>query len=559
MCFGSVARRTVIIMSSDNGGSGQGDNMRLGLAIQIIKNNDLRLLIAGCVIASLPLWMNETDASIDPNPMPHVSALEIQPVVFPEPSALEDNVAFWRKVFARWHLNQVILHDADYPSLVYKVINLEGEAAESYTRTQRDQIEHETDALEKRLKRLASVSRNGASLSDEDRALRKHIIDAAGVDALAGAADRVRAQRGLRERFRRGLEISGRYDRAFREVFRDEGVPEDLAYLPHVESSFQNRARSSVGASGMWQFTRSAGRLFMTINRAVDQRMDPVAAARGAARYLRQAYEMLGSWPLAITSYNHGIRGMMRAKDQYGDDFSRIVEEYDSRTFGFASRNFYAEFLAARDIAGNREQYFPDGLKMQRPLELDSVVLDRPLRTYQIARYYGVERSKLVALNPAWTRRAARSTVAIPTGTEVWLPPGTLSRVADARPAEDNDVASSSPVNIYHIVRSNESLSTIAARYGLSIRTLRALNDMSPRQDLIRVGQRLRVREAVEPVMNGAGRQSDVIVHVVRKGDSAWVIAANYGIPLKQLLVTNQLTRHSILRPGQRLDIPLGR
>ena len=540
--------------------------MRLGSASNIFKNNGLRFVLAGCALAALPLWMTKTDASIDPNPMPHISALELDPVVFPVPTALEDNVDFWRKVFALWHLNQVVLHDADDPALVYQVIELKGEAGDAYSAAQRKQIEHSTEALEHRLKRLAAVGENIASLSDEDRALRQHIIDVAGSDAVAGAADRVRGQRGLRERFQQGLEISGRYDRAFREVFREEGVPEDLAYLPHVESSFQNRARSSVGAAGMWQFTRSAGRLFMKINRAVDQRMDPVAAARGAARYLRQAYDMLGSWPLAITSYNHGIRGMMRAKDQYGSDFSRIVQEYDSRTFGFASRNFYAEFLAARDVARNREQYFPGGLNLQRPLALDSVVLDKPLRSHQIARYYGVAQRSLVALNPSWTRRAARSTIAIPAGTEVWLPAGTLSEVAAAQKAElppaqsvrKDEVAASSPINVYHIVRVNESLSTIAAHYDLSIRTLRALNDMSPRDELIRVGEKLRVREAVEPVVD-ASAQGNVIVHVVRKGDNAWVIAANYGIPVKQLLVTNQLTRHSVLRPGQRLDIPVSR
>ena len=301
----------------------------------------------------------------------------------------------------------------------------------------------------------------------------------------------------------------------------------------------------------MWQFTRSAGRLFMTINRAIDQRMDPVTAARGAARYLRQAYEILGSWPLAITSYNHGIRGMMRAKQKYGDDFSRIFQEYDSRTFGFASRNFYAEFLAAREIARNIEHYFPDGLELEHPLELDSAVLDKPLYVDQIAYYYAVKQSTLVSLNPSWTHRATRSAVAIPAGTEVWLPAGTLSQL------DEQDRVVPMPVSAYHIVRSNETLSTIAARYDLSIKTLRALNDMSQRQDLIRVGQKLRVREAVEPVVNS--ERGNVIVHVVRKGDNPWVIAANYGIPVKQLLVTNQLTRHSILRPGQRLDIPVSR
>jgi len=531
------------------------------------------------LLASSVFWMGSIDASIDPSPKPHANDLDIRQDVFPTPEALKDNVAFWRKVFSEWHLNQVALHDTDYPGLVYEVVDLDGDTADSFTSAQREQIKQHREALEKRLARLAAAGEDVAALSEEDRSLRQYIIDVAGKGALADAASRVRVQRGLRERFQQGLEISGRYDRAFREVFREEGVPEDLVYLPHVESSYQNRARSSVGAAGMWQFTRSAGRLFLTIDRAVDQRMDPVAAARGAARYLRQAYEMLGDWPLAITSYNHGIQGMMRAKNQFGGDFNRIVREYDSRTFGFASRNFYAEFLAAREVARNRDQYFPDGLNVQRPLALDSVVLDKPTRSHELARYYAVKHTELVALNPAWTHRAAHSDIAIPAGAEVWLPAGTLNRTSEEKPAaattnataeaetvsqplnapsKSDTAPAPSPVTVYHIVRASESLSTIARHYDLSIKTLRALNDMSARQNIVRVGQKLRVRDAVEPVV-GHSKEGDMIIHVVRKGDNLWSIAANYGIPVKLLLASNQLTRHSILRPGQRLGIPVSR
>lgn len=546
-----------------------------------MKNKSIKLVAASIFSTSLAFWTGSVEASIDPNPMPHDSDLTIQRDVFPTPAALKDNVAFWRKVFAEWRLNQVVLHDADYPGLVYEVVDLEGETVDSFTSAQREQIERRREALEQRLERLAAARDNASGLSDEDRSLRQTIIDVAGKEALSDASSRVRVQRGLRERFQQGLEISGRYDRAFREVFREEGVPEDLAYLPHVESSFQNRARSSVGAAGMWQFTRSAGRLFLKINHAVDQRMDPVAAARGAARYLRQAYEMLGDWPLAITSYNHGIQGMKRARDQYGNDFSRIVREYDSRTFGFASRNFYAEFLAVRDIARNREQYFPEGVALQRPLALDSVVLDKPLRAHELANYYAVKRAELVSLNPSWSQRAARGDVAIPSGALVWLPAGTLSKPAEVKSvatadaaqdvtpgSESSDqpmsaaqpvtVSAPSPVSVFHIVRANENLSTIAKHYGLSLPTLRALNDMAPRKDLVRIGQKLRVRDAVEPVV-GQVKEGDMIIHVVREGDNPWVIAANYGISVKELLTVNQLTKRSVLRPGQRLGIPKNR
>ena len=515
-----------------------------------IINGCLRLAAAGLLLVPLVFWMGTLQASINPYPKLHFDSLEVPPEGFPTPEALRDNVAFWRRVFAEWHMNQVVLHDADYPSLVYEVVNLTGKTAESLTSKQYDQIQQRREALEDRLTRLAATGGDAKALSEADRALRRKIIAIAGIAALADAAARVRAQRGLRERFHRGLEISGRYVRAFRQVFREEGVPEDLAYLPHVESSFQNRARSSAGAAGMWQFTRSAGRLFMTVNRTIDQRMDPVVAARGAARYLRRAYEMLGDWPMAVTSYNHGIKGMMRAKEQYGGDFNRIVRDYESRTFGFASRNFYAEFLAARDIARDHEHYFPKGLAMQHPLELDSVALDRPIRVHQLARYYAVKLRKLAALNPAWTRRAVRGFAPIPAGVTVWLPAGTLTQLAEEKPL----VPPPPPVTVYHIVRANESLSTIAQQYGLSTQTLRALNDIAPHSDLIRVGQKLRVRDATEPAVAG-----DMIVHVVRKGDNPWVIASDYGIAVKDLLDANQLTRRSVIRPGQRLDIPVGR
>jgi membrane-bound lytic murein transglycosylase D len=542
-----------------------------------MKNGCFRLLTASLMLAPLILWMGPLKASIDPSPRLHLGSLELHPDIFTTPEALKDNVVFWRRVFGEWHLNQVVLHDADYPALVYEVIDLDGKMAESLTSDQYDQIQARRDALEKRLVRLAKPGVEVSALSDEDRALRRTIIDIAGPGSLPDAVSRVRAQRGLRERFQQGLEISGRYDRIFRQEFREEGVPEDLVYLPHVESSYRNKARSSVGAAGMWQFTRSAGRLFLTVNRAVDQRMDPVAAARGAARYLRQAYEMLGDWPMAITSYNHGIRGMMRAKAQYGADFNRIVRDYDSKTFGFASRNFYAEFLAARQVAMNPDRYFPEGVTLQRPLALDSIVLDKPLRTPALARLYAVKYGALVALNPAWTHRAARGKVAIPAGTQVWLPAGTLSRAEDeqtteafsaaqAAPAsqaeeqaiQETRVATASPVSVFHIVRANESLSTIAHHYGLSIETLRALNDIPAHRDLVRVGQKLRVRDAVEPVVGG-NKEGDMIIHVVRKGDTPSVIAASYGISVKDLLVNNQLNKHSKLRPGQRLEIPVSR
>ncbi len=166
---------------------------------------------------------------------------------------------------------------------------------------------------------------------------------------------------------------------------------------------------------------------------ALDQRYDPVASARGAARYLRDAYDNLDDWSLAVTSYNHGIAGMKRAKRHFGTDFMAIVRHYQHRYFGFASRNFYAEFLAAREIAANPGRFFPEGINFERPLNWDWVVLKQDTLSSELAERYNVAHRRLVAMNPAWTKAAIRDKVALPIGIEVWLPPGTLSRIAPVR------------------------------------------------------------------------------------------------------------------------------
>ncbi len=437
---------------------------------------------------------------------------------FPSPNGLRDQVDFWKNVFATWSLGQVVLHDADHPQLIYEILTVPGDPDEGFTRSQRDYVRRHRATLEARIGHLEKKVKAREPLSDEEKALALQIVTMAGTDAIRGASERVHAQRGLRERFRRGLEFSGRFDASFRAVFREAGLPEDLALLPHVESSFQAAARSSAGAVGIWQFTRSAGRRFLALNSAIDERLDPVAAARGAARYLGAAYGMLGDWALAITSYNHGVEGMLRAKERFGTDFDRIVREYDGKLFGFASKNFYAEFLAVREIVAERERYFPEGLATESPLDLDRVVIEQRMPPIQVSRAYGVGFGDLVSINPAWTRRAVRGGAAIPAGTTVWLPGGTLARLESKRDAAPPPSPVSPP--------------------GAPARAPTA-------------------QSAAEKHGQAAALVTEVVVHVVRRGESLFQIAMRYGVTVSDLLGLNRLTEHSVLRPGQRLRVPV--
>jgi len=293
--------------------------------------------------------------------------------VFPKFGALEPAVDFWRKTYAVWSRSQVAYHDDRYLDVVYEVITLPGYVAEGLTSEQKQILNDHRDFWKSRLISLENKLRFNAALSAEDRQLIAK-LESSGrpLNAiLPGAGDRVRPQRGTKERFKRGLEISGRYNLQFRKIFRDAGLPEELAYLPHVESSFQPAARSSAGAVGMWQFTKAAAQTFMPGNNRVDRRLDPFASAYGAARYLSYAYGKLGDWPSALTSYNHGIGGMKRAHNRMGNDFVHIVEQYDGPAFGFASRNYYAQFLAAREVAVNPEAFFPEGILYELPISPD--------------------------------------------------------------------------------------------------------------------------------------------------------------------------------------------
>ncbi len=423
---------------------------------------------------------------------------------FPFPEGLRGRVEFWQGVFGVWSTKQVVLHDADHPGLDYETLTLPGEIGSTYAKEQALLVSSHLDDLALRLKRLETMIELKAPLTDDEKGLALLITTRAGTGAIRGACNRVRAQRGMRERFKRGLEISGRYDSLFRRIFREAGVPEDIAFLPHVESSFQASARSSAGALGAWQFTRGAARRFLVLGPAIDERLDPVAAARGAARYLKEAHELLGDWALAITSYNHGMQGMARARERFGTDFDRIVREYDGKLFGFASKNFYAEFLAARQVAGNPARFFPEGVNLEPPLALDQVILEKSLSPARVSEKYGVPLGELAGINPAWTHRAVHGGRAVPAGTVAWLPQGTLARVAAAR----------------------------------------ALKKTPPR---------------TPPPAKNTSQLADSVVHVVRRGETLLKIASSYGVRLADLLVANRLSELTIIYPGQTLRVPTER
>jgi membrane-bound lytic murein transglycosylase D len=172
------------------------------------------------------------------------------------------------------------------------------------------------------------------------------------------------------------------------EVFVRAGMPPELVALVSVESGFSPRVRSSAGALGIWQFTRSTGREFLKITRYRDDRLDPVRSTEAAAQLLEANYQALGSWPLAITAYNYGTAGTERAAAECGSDYMKILKTYSGPHFGFAVKNYYAEFLAADQVQRYEEKYFP-GIQYEEapPPPRSSPILRRVIHHFRRHRH----------------------------------------------------------------------------------------------------------------------------------------------------------------------------
>ncbi len=343
---------------------------------------------------------------------------------------LEQRVDFWKKVFTQYGQDDRIIHDGFYVNLIYSV------ATQSELKTKMNDIR---EALREIRETLETPEKRSPFAQQITEAIVAQGLPVSTV-SLNTLISNLHSQQGVKERMRDGIIRSGRYVEEFRQIVKNAGVPEELALLPLVESSFQN-VRSKAGAMGMWQFTRGTGKQYLRISGKVDERLDPIKSATAAARMLRENFNALGEWPVAITAYNHGRPGMMRAKSQHGADLVNIINDYRGPVFGYASMNFYSEFLAAVEVYKHYPLYFGD------------LVLDTPLKARQ----------------PAVQVASAKATPAAP-----------KAKAAQAAVADK------------YKVKPGDSLWVVAQRFGTSIRSLMELNNL--KESAIYAGQILLVK-----------------------------------------------------------------
>lgn len=286
---------------------------------------------------------------------------------FARPPTLEPQISFWVDVFTTYSDRDFIIVDRDDPYKIYQVYHLPGDGNPT-----RDDIQWVNNYLKTKFSDILTKLASGHEPMGADERHVAEMYQGRTAYALRLAADNLRVQEGLRERFREGLLRSKYYRPTMERIFRSAGLPVELVTLAQVESGFERGARSGAGAVGIWQFTRATGRHYMTIRGRHDDRLNPTRETEAAAKLLRSNYETLGDWPLAITAYNYGTGGTARAAEVCGNDYCKMLRTYNGPHFGFAVKNYYAEFLAAMQVHRYEDKYFPG-------IETEPAIVPKPL------------------------------------------------------------------------------------------------------------------------------------------------------------------------------------
>lgn len=341
------------------------------------------------------------------------------------------------------------------------------------------------------------------------------------------------------------LQRSGRYVGEFRRIFAEEGLPQDLVYMAHVESLFKTTAYSRARARGIWQFMSGTAKLYgLNVGWWVDERLSVEKSARVAARFLKDLHDEFGDWYLVLAAYNVGKGRVSRVLKRHGDmDYWQMVKR---RLLPRETRNFVPSILAAMIIYRSPERY-GFNVEQDTPLDYETVPIGFQADLRVVAEALGVDDSQLEELNPELLRGITPGV-----GDYQLKVPAGLGRLAAER------VAAIPPDKrlrwTHHSVRSGETLSQIAGRYGVSIRAIaeinhiRNINRLSLRQNLVIPLSDWRAA-AGEADRSGNGS------HIVRRGDSLYKIARHYGVRLSDLFRWNHLRPGDIIHPGQEIVV----
>jgi membrane-bound lytic murein transglycosylase D len=351
---------------------------------------------------------------------------------------------------------------------------------------------------------------------------------------------------------------SGRYRPAIVKALREEGLPEELSWLPLIESGFKVRALSRARALGLWQFIASTGYKFgLRRDLYIDERMDPEKSTKAAIAFLKELHRIFGDWTTALAAYNCGplnvLKSIRKQKINYLDNFWDLYARLPRETAFYVPK-----FLAVLHILNDPQAHGMTLPPVDEEMQSEKVAINKSVHLKTIARRLDLEYTSMRDLNPELRHNVTPKTpylLKVPIGKgeillaemkniPVWQPPV--------------------PPYIVHRVRYGESLSVIADRYNTSVRSIMAMNGLR-RRDFVRAGWRLKIptkkayvsRAKKAPVYYASITKGESIKYVVKKGDSLYTIANYYRTTTESIRSLNRL-HSSTLRIGQVLIISPG-
>ncbi len=404
---------------------------------------------------------------------------------FPSYAKIRNNVIFWDKIYSIHSTKDAIVHDKNDLSKVYTVLHLYDRRIPGGSKINRAILKKAKKKYSRILRKLA---KGGIPATKDEKRIAALFKGSSAKKQMRKAAEGIRVQMGMKERFEEGYRRSGKYITKIKRILRSYNLPTDLAYLPHVESSFNVEAYSKFGAAGIWQFTRSTGKEFLTINYIIDERRDPILATHAAAKFLKRNYELLGTWPLAITAYNYGPSGMKRALKSKGN-YENIFTSYRQGYFKFAARNFYSEFIAAKNVAKRLERN--PRIKQDPTLSTHSRKLRGYVHINHISNHFRISTVALKQLNPSLRSPIFKGEKYIPKGYSLKVPAGAKNRrLLAALPSsifQDHQKRSQ-----YYRVRKGDTAGSIARTHKTSLRELSRTNNLNA-SAMVYIGQKLRL------------------------------------------------------------------
>ncbi len=363
----------------------------------------------------------------------------------------------------------------------------------------------------------------------------------------------------LHDKIAAGLTRSGRYIPMIQRVFAEEGLPQDLAWIAFIESSFLPHARSPRAAQGIWQFMPRTGRQYgLKFNGIVDERSDPEKATRAAARYLTYLHELFNDWYLVMAAYNAGEGKILHAMDRTGArDFWQLAGTSAIRR---QTANYVPAYLASLLISKDPAHYGFD-VTPAPPIAFESVTLNRSVDLRTVARGMEIPYEDLQVLNPE-----LRSSVTPrePDGYALKIPTGSQETFLAAFAVTPTTVP---PMFRTHMAKKGETLPRIAKRYGVSVTAIADANSLSPRSKVAR-GQEILIPQKAAVVSahkttgkKGAPKVAEAAApasksYRVKNGDTLYRIALRHGVTVAEILAINGLGGAPSLKAGDKISIP---